>query len=65
MTFILLDSTLLITRLLVLKKPTQKYGHPSKGVNKKNRNEGIKLKPLMSRAPFVAPNLEIMLKPLI
>ncbi len=32
-----LDSAPLMARLMVLKKPKQKYGHPSKGANKRGR----------------------------
>ena len=63
--FLLLDSALSMARLLVLKKLKQKHGHLSKRTNKRGRNEDIKLKLLMNRVFFMAPDLDVMLKPLI
>ena len=59
-TFQLLDSVSLMAKFSVPKEPKQKRGRPSKRANKRSRNYNVGLKHLMSYAPFVVPDLNVI-----
>ncbi len=50
-TSLTLDFTPLMARITVLKEqPKQNYGRPSKEINKRSKNQGVVLKPLMNNS---------------
>ncbi len=61
-TSLLLDSAPPMARPTIPKEPKRKRGRPSKGANKRGRNKSIRK---IRAMPFVAPDVDVMLKPLI
>ena len=53
-----LDSVPLMIKPLVSKKPKQKYGRPSKGANKRGRNQRIKTWQKYQNGAFCGPKIE-------
>ncbi len=64
-TYLPLDSAPPIARPIIPKKPKQKHSLPSKGANKRNKNQSTRNIKNIRAVSFMAPDVDVVLKPLI